>query len=80
MTAMPAGMSGVKACGCGSATGRSYGAGQKHPLEAEDDQRMLEDGERDGSREITTLPAGRFGNDKPQPDGEGVLVLAAAGS
>jgi hypothetical protein len=62
LAAMPAGMGGLQACGCGSA----HGPGATVQEEALG-QKTIEDVDTIGSREITTLPAGRFGNDKPQP-------------
>ena len=62
MDAMPAGMTGARACGCGSRQGQGVTV-QDEAL----GQKTIEDVDAIGSREITTLPAGRFGNDKPQP-------------
>lgn len=62
MSAMPAGMSGLEACGCASAN--KTGATITHEALG---QKTVEDVEATGSREITTLPAGQIGNDKPQP-------------
>jgi hypothetical protein len=60
MSAMPAG--GLDACGCASPRSKGYTV-QEEAL----GQKTIENLEATGSREITTLPAGQFGNDKPQP-------------
>jgi hypothetical protein len=62
MTAMPEGMDGLQACGCASPHGQGYSV-QQEAL----GQKAIEDVDAIGSREITTLPAGSFGNGKPQP-------------
>ena len=62
MTAMPAGTDGLKACSCASAP--RTGITITHEALG---QRTLEDVDVIGSREITTLPTGQFGNDRPQP-------------
>jgi hypothetical protein len=62
MSAMPAGMSGLALCGCASPRGQGYTV-QQEAL----GQKTIEDVDTIGSREITTLPAGSFGNAKPQP-------------
>jgi hypothetical protein len=62
MSAMPAGMGGLQACGCASPHGQGYSV-QEEAL----GQKTIENVDVLGSREITTLPAGKFGNDKPEP-------------
>jgi hypothetical protein len=62
LTAMPEGMGGLQACGCASRRGQGVSV-QEEAL----GQKTIEDVDAIGSREITTLPAGTFGNDKPQP-------------
>jgi hypothetical protein len=62
MASMPAGVGGLEACGCASPHGQGLSV-QQEAL----GQKTVEDVDAIGSREITTLPAGRFGNDKPQP-------------
>src|SRR5450631_1418034 len=62
MTAMPAGMTGLQVCGCAS----THNTGVTIKQEALG-QKNMENLGATGSREITTLPAGQFGNEKPQP-------------
>ena len=62
MAEMPAGMGGLQMCGCASA----HRPGLTVTQEALG-QKTIEDVDVTGSREITTLPAGQIGNDKPQP-------------
>ncbi len=62
MTEMPAGIGGLQVCGCAS----SHKTGVTITHEALG-QKTIEDVDVTGSREITTLPAGQIGNDKPQP-------------
>jgi hypothetical protein len=62
MAAMPAGMGGLQACGCATPRGQGYSV-QQEAL----GQKTIENVDTIGSREITTLPIGRFGNDKEQP-------------
>ncbi len=62
MSVMPAGIGGLEMCGCASPRGQGYSV-QQEAL----GQKTIEDLEATGSREITTLPAGKFGNDKPEP-------------
>jgi len=62
LTAMPAGSGGLQACGCTS----HPGAGTSVQQEALG-QKTMEEVDVIGSREITTLPAGQFGNQKPEP-------------
>jgi hypothetical protein len=62
LQAMPAGMGGLELCACASpqATGVTI---THEPL----GQKTVENVEATGSREITTLAAGKFGNEKAQP-------------
>jgi hypothetical protein len=62
MTAMPAGMGGLEACACASP--KRPGVTITHEALG---QKTIEDVDVTGSREITTLPAGQVGNEKPQP-------------
>lgn len=62
LTQMPAGMGGLELCGCAS----SHAPGVTIQLKALG-QQTIEDLEAIGSSEITTLPTGQFGNDRPQP-------------
>jgi hypothetical protein len=62
MPSMPAGMDGLGLCGCASAPGTGIQITHE-PL----GQKTIEDVNVTGSREITTLPAGQFGNAKAQP-------------
>ena len=62
MTAMPAGMGGLEACGCASPN--RGGVTITHEALG---QKTIDDVDVTGSREITTLPTGQFGNEKPQP-------------
>jgi hypothetical protein len=62
MSAMPAGMGGPQACGCASPNGRGYSV-QSEAL----GQSVIENVDATGSREITTLPAGQFGDQKAEP-------------
>jgi hypothetical protein len=62
MTTMPAGTDGLKACSCASAP--KTGITITHDALG---QKTIDDVDVTGSREITTLPAGQFGNEKPQP-------------
>ncbi|HEY4380286.1 MAG TPA: hypothetical protein VGN01_08065 [Acidobacteriaceae bacterium] len=62
LASMPAGMGGLQACGCASAHGQGNTV-QEEPL----GQKTIEDVDVIGSREITTLPAGKFGNEKQEP-------------
>ena len=62
MTAMPAGIGGLQLCGCASKPGNGIKI-QQDAL----GQQTIEDLEATGSREITTLPAGAFGNAQAQP-------------
>ncbi|HXE06503.1 MAG TPA: hypothetical protein VN612_01320 [Acidobacteriaceae bacterium] len=59
---MPAGITGLAVCGCASRPG----TGIRIEREALDRQ-TIENLDAIGSREITTLPAGTFGNASPQP-------------
>ncbi|HWG18076.1 MAG TPA: hypothetical protein VN678_09450 [Acidobacteriaceae bacterium] len=59
---MPAGMTGLAVCSCASRPG----AGIKIERQALE-QQTIENLDAIGSREITTLPAGTFGNASPQP-------------
>ena len=59
---MPAGMTGLAVCSCAS----KPGAGIKIERQALE-QQTIENLDAIGSREITTLPAGTFGNASPQP-------------
>ncbi len=62
MAAMPAGMTGLAACGCATGRGEGYTVQQEALGE-----KTIEGVDATGSREITTLPAGRFGSDRPEP-------------
>jgi hypothetical protein len=62
MTLMPTGMDGLEACACAS----PQRAGLTITHEALG-QKTIEDVDATGSREITTLPAGQIGNEKPEP-------------
>jgi hypothetical protein len=62
MAEMPAGIGGLQVCGCASA----HRPGLTITQEALG-QKTIEDVDVTGSREITTLPAGQIGNDKPEP-------------
>jgi hypothetical protein len=62
MSSMPAGMSGLEACGCASPHGQGYSV-HEDAL----GQKTIENVDAIGSREITTLPAGQFGNQKAEP-------------
>jgi hypothetical protein len=62
LSAMPAGLSGLALCGCASPRGQGYTVNQEAL-----GQKTIEDVDAVGSREVTTLPAGSFGNTKPQP-------------
>lgn len=62
MTEMPAGMTGLQVCGC--ASNHKTGVTITHEALG---QKSIEDLDATGSREITTLPVGQIGNDKPQP-------------
>jgi hypothetical protein len=62
MAEMPAGIGGLQVCGCATA----HRPGLTITQEALG-QKTIEDVEATGSREITTLPAGQIGNNKPEP-------------
>jgi hypothetical protein len=62
ITAMPANMSGLGLCGCAQPQRPGYSV-QQEAL----GQKTIENVEATGSSEITTLPAGQFGNEKAQP-------------
>ena len=62
MTAMPAGMGGLALCGCASPRLPGYSV-QQEAL----GQQTIENLDATGSREVTTLPPGSFGNGKAQP-------------
>jgi hypothetical protein len=62
MDKMPAGIGGLQVCGCASRPG----AGVTIKQDALG-QQTIEDLDAIGSREVTTLPAGDFGNATPQP-------------
>jgi hypothetical protein len=62
MASMPAGMGGLQACGCASPHGQGYSV-KEEAL----GQKTIENVEVTGSREITTVPAGQFGNEKQEP-------------
>jgi hypothetical protein len=62
MTAMPAGMGGLALCACASPRLPGYSV-QQEAL----GQQTIENLEATGSREITTLPPGSFGNGRAQP-------------
>jgi hypothetical protein len=62
MAVMPAGMGGLELCGCASPHGQGFTV--QHEALGE---KTIEDVDTVGSREITTLPSGDFGNDKAQP-------------
>jgi hypothetical protein len=62
MTAMPAGIGGAEACGCATPRGQGHNV-QQEAL----GQKTIESVDAIGSREITTLAAGDFGNEKAQP-------------
>jgi hypothetical protein len=59
---MPAGMDGLEACHCASPRMPGYSIEQEAL-----GQKRMENIDVTGSREITTLPAGQIGNQKPQP-------------
>jgi hypothetical protein len=59
---MPAGMGGLEACNCPSPRMPGYSIEQEAL-----GQKTIENVDVTGSREITTLPAGQIGNQKPQP-------------
>ncbi len=60
LTEMPRGMGGAQACGCGGPRGAST---KQEALGT----RNIENVDTIGSRDITTLPKGSFGNEKPEP-------------
>lgn len=62
MSAMPAGMGGLELCACATPTGQGYSVKQEAL-----GQQTIENLDAIGSREVTTLPAGQFGNVKAQP-------------
>ena len=62
MTEMPAGMGGLQVCGCASS--QRTGVTITHEALG---QKTIQDVDATGSREVTTLPAGQIGNQKPQP-------------
>jgi hypothetical protein len=62
MSSMPTGIGGLQACGCASPRGKGYTV-QDEAL----GQKTIESVDAAGSREITTLPAGEFGNQKAEP-------------
>jgi hypothetical protein len=62
MPEMPAGIGGLELCNCAS----PQNAGVTITHEALG-QKTVENIEATGSREVTTLPAGRFGNEQAQP-------------
>ena len=62
MAGMPAGMGGAQLCGCATPRGKGYSV-QQEAL----GQKTIENVDAIGSREITTLPAGQFGNQKAEP-------------
>lgn len=59
---MPAGMSGINLCNCASPHLQGWSV-QQEAL----GQKTIEDVDAIGSREITTLPAGEFGNPRNEP-------------
>ena len=61
LTKMPNNIGGPEACGCGGPEG---GTSVKQEALG---QKTMENVEVVGSREIVTLPVGRFGNDRPEP-------------
>ncbi len=62
LSSMPVGMTGLKMCGCASAPGQGITI-QQQAL----GQQELESVNAIGSQEITTLPAGMFGNKSAEP-------------
>ena len=62
MSAMPAGMGGLQVCGCATAPGRGTTVTQEAL-----GQQTIDDLDAVGSRQITTLPAGQFGNARSEP-------------
>jgi hypothetical protein len=62
MTKMPTGMDGLQMCECASP--QRIGVTITHEALG---QNTIDDLEATGSREITTLPTGQIGNQKPQP-------------
>jgi hypothetical protein len=62
MSAMPAGMGGLRLCGCATPAGQGYSVKQEAL-----GQQTIENLDATGSREITTLPAGQFGNTRSEP-------------
>ena len=62
MSAMPAGMGGLQVCGCATPPGQGYSVKQEAL-----GQQTIENLDAIGSREITTLPAGQFGNVRSEP-------------
>lgn len=62
MAEMPAGMGGLQVCGCASP--QRGGVTITHDALG---QKTIEDADTTGSREVTTLPVGQIGNQKPQP-------------
>ncbi len=62
MSAMPAGMGGLQLCGCATPPGQGYSVKQEAL-----GQQTIEDLDATGSREITTLPVGQFGNARTEP-------------
>lgn len=62
LESMPAGMGGLQLCGCASP--ENTGVTITHEALG---QRHVENVEANGSREVTTLAAGKFGNEKAQP-------------
>jgi hypothetical protein len=62
MSAMPAGMGGLELCGCATPPGPGYSV-KREAL----GQQTIESLDATGSHEITTLPAGQFGNARSEP-------------
>jgi hypothetical protein len=62
LTAMPAGMNGLRACGCASP--RNQGMTVENEALG---QKTIEEVEVIGSREVTTIAAGQIGNQKAEP-------------
>jgi hypothetical protein len=62
MSAMPNGMGGLELCGCATPPGPGYSVKQEAL-----GQQTIENLDATGSREITTLPAGQFGNARSEP-------------
>ncbi len=62
MTAMPPGMGGLQLCGCATPPGKGYSVKQEAL-----GLQTVEDLDTVGSREITTLAAGEFGNTRSEP-------------